>query len=267
MRTQDFYSAGPTISKSINALAVGFSKFLSHFGNRTCYIKGDGEKGFKSIDDRLQGRIPLQPGDDATTRALCHNETYKRNVKFWLKNNKNAMHLTNSYVIVDSVIRVMRNLCGKDFANRNVFFATLKIYNNTLHSAFDNRWTPTQVQSDPELECAYICGKEIQLAQAELKQAIGGLSGYSPGNIVLVHTSFEKTRAMFKKQRRNFSALATFINYEGPNAHIRLMKPGPLLAPSVGNPDGLVSDLVIPVFYTKIICEDASKIPAEYKSI
>jgi hypothetical protein len=243
------------------------SKFLSHWGNRPCRIKGDGEKGFRGIADRLSGKITLQPSDDAVTRALCTNEEYKRNVKFWLKDNSQAFHLTNSYSLVDSVIRVMRNLCGKDFSDRNHFYKVLNIYNNTVHSAFDNRFTPKQVQEDIQLESAYIRMKQKQLQDAQMQQAVGGISGFHTGDVVLVHIPFEKTRQMFKKQRRNFSALARFIRYEGGNAVVSLFKPVSLLAKSVGNPQGLISDIAIPIFYVKIVARNGEEIPEEYRSL
>jgi hypothetical protein len=259
-----FLFCWPQIGKTINAIAIGMSKFLSHWGNKPCRIKGDGEKGFKGIAERMSGRMGFQPSDDSVTRALCTNENYKRNVKFWFKDNSNAFHLTNSYCIVDSIIRVMRNLCGKDFSDRNVFFKVVHIYNNTVHAAFNNRFTPKQVQEDFELENAYIRMKQGQLANTEVKQAVAGVSGLQPGNIVLVHVPFEKTRQLFKKQRRNFSALATFVRYEGGNAVVSLLKPVPLLGKSNANPDGLVSNIVIPNFYVKIIAPNADEIPDEY---
>jgi hypothetical protein len=120
------------------------------------------------------------------------------------------------------------------------------------------------VQEDFELENAYIRMKQQQLSNAEMKQATGGMTGLQPGNIVLVHIPFEKTRQLFKKQRRNFSALATFVRYEGSNAVVSLLKPVPLLAKSNANPHGLVSDIVIPIFYVKIIAPNADEIPDEF---
>jgi hypothetical protein len=261
-----FVFCWPQIGKTINAISIGFSKFLEHFGHKPCRIKGDGEMGFKGIADRMSGKTALQPKDDKVTRDLCTNGEYKKNVKFWLKDNSNSFHLTNSYCIVDSIIRVMRNLCGKDFTDRNVFFNVLNIYNNTVHSAFDNKFTPRQVQEDIELESAYIRMKQQQLENAELKQTVGGMSNYQPGNVLLVHIPFEKTRQLFKKQRRNFSALATFVGYDGGNAVVSLLKPIPLLAKSNANPEGLVSNIAIPIFYTKIIALDINGIPDEYSS-
>jgi hypothetical protein len=94
---------------------------------------------------------------------------------------------------------------------------------------------------------------------------VGGLSNFQPGNILLVHIPFEKTRQLFKKQRRNFSALATFVRYEGGNAVVSLLKPVPLLGKSNANPEGLVRVIAIPVFYAKIIANNRDEIPAEFE--
>jgi hypothetical protein len=244
-----------------------FSQFLSHFGHKPCRIRGDGEKGFKGIADRLSGKIALQPSDDQTTRKLCTNEEYKRNVKFWLKDNTNSFHLTNSYTLVDSMIRVMRNLCGKDFSNRNHFFKVLDIYNNTVHQAFDNRFTPSQVQGDIELEGAYIRMKQRQLDDALVKQAVGGMSAFESGDLVLVHIPFEKTRQLFKKQRRNFSALARFMRYEGGNAVVTLLKGVPLKKGSRDNPEGLIETIAVPIFYVKIVAKKGQPIPTGFESM
>ncbi|GHU20119.1 hypothetical protein FACS189472_10940 [Alphaproteobacteria bacterium] len=262
-----FLFCWPQIGKTINSIAIGLTEFLKRFGHKPCNIKGDGEKGFKGIADRLSGKMALQRSDDAKTRALCTNEEYKRNVRFWLKDNSNAFHLTNSYSIIDSVIRVMRNLCAGQFANRSVFYEVLRIYNNTVHAAFDNKFTPAQVQGDFLLEQAYIRAKEQQLAITELKQAVGGMTSYNVGNILLVHIPFEKTRQIFRKQRRNFSALAKFLRYEGGNAVVELLKPVQLLAKSVGNPEGNVRVIAIPIFYTKIIADSVDEIPGEFDEL
>jgi hypothetical protein len=261
-----FLFCWPQIGKTINAIAIGLSQFLSHWGHKPCRIKGDGEKGFKGIADRLSGRMTLRPSDDQTTRKLCTNEEYKRNVRFWLKDNSDAFHLTNSYTIVDSVIRVMRNLCGKDFSDRNVFFRVLNIYNNTVHAAFNNRFTPKQVQEDFTLEDAYIEMKQKESAQIQLKQTVGGITGFQPGNTLLVHIPFEKTRQLFKKQRRNFSALGEFLRYEGGNVVVALLKPVPLLTKSNANPEGLVTVIAIPNIYAKIIAPSVDEIPVEFKA-
>jgi hypothetical protein len=190
---------------------------------------------------------------------MCSDARYKRNVRFWLKDNSAAFHLTNSYCIVDSVIRVIRNLTGANFSDRNVFFDTVKIYNNTVHKAFNNKFTPLQVQSDFELENEYIRMKEEQLNKANNQQIIKGLRGYAPGNILLVHVPWRKTRLQFKKQRRNFSVLASFLRYEGGNAVVSLLKPIKL------HFSGEDQNIVIPIFYTKLVANSINELDQKYR--
>jgi hypothetical protein len=256
-----FLFCWPTLGKSTNALALGFREFLKHFGNRPCRIKGDGEKGFAALADRMIRKTQLTTSDSMVVREIVSNRTYQRNVKFWLKDNTEAHHLTNSYCIIDSVIRVLRNLLGPRFSDRNAFFDMVRLYNNTVHSAFGNKLTPAQVQGDFQIEMEYIKAKQKQLEDVLNRQAVdGNLSSYEPGNIVLVHIPYPKTRKKFQKQRRNFSALATFMRYEGGNAFVKLIK----------NIPGLVSAntetelIVIPLYYTKFVCKNIDELPERF---
>jgi hypothetical protein len=136
-----YLCAWPTQAKSMEALSDGFGKFFAVFAHKPCYIKGDGERGFKAIADRMNGVIKSNPRIEPKTSALANNEEYKRNVHWWLKDDtiSGRQHLTNTYCIVDSVIRTIRNLLGKDplrFLNHELFFQTVRLYYNTVHSAF-----------------------------------------------------------------------------------------------------------------------------------
>ncbi|GHU24983.1 hypothetical protein FACS189472_18090 [Alphaproteobacteria bacterium] len=120
-----------------------------------------------------------------------------------------------------------------------------------------------QVQSDPELENAYIRARQEQLTVSNVRATRGGLTSYQPGNILLVHIPFEKTRQMFKKRRRNFDTLATFIGYEGGNVICELLKPVQLRA----GKGPATKNIVLPIFYTKIIATNIDEIPPEYAGL
>jgi hypothetical protein len=157
------------------------------------------------------------------------------------------------------VIKTIGNLFGKDplsFMSHNLFFQVVRLCNNTVHSAFDNKLTPKQMQEDPELELRYILYKQRVADEVKIKQTISGYSGYQPGNIVLIHVPWEKTKGLFKKQRRNLSELATFIDYDGGNADVQLMQPVPPLTHT---------RLVIPIFYTKFVAKDASELDPKFR--
>jgi hypothetical protein len=248
-----FLFAYPTYGKSMNSVAIGFRVFLSHFGNTECHIKGDGERSFGGIRDRMNGTTGFTPQDNRDVRYVCSNPLYQRNVKFFLKDDSNSQHLTFSYSLVDSVIRVMRNLTGRDFSDRNVFFQTVNVYNNTVHRAFGNRFTPRQVQADPELEMIFVRANQQRLAKVKTRQMLSGLSNFQPGNVLMIHIPWAKTDKKFMKQRRNFSVLASFEKYEGGNAVVNLFHDIP----------SLKTRLVLPLFYCVKVADNINDIDQE----
>jgi hypothetical protein len=158
----------------------------------------------------------------------------------------------------------MRNLLREKFSDRNAFFEMVKVYNNTVHSAFQNKFTPTEMQENFEREMAYIKTKEKELEDARWMQTWkGNLSHYEGGNILLIHIPYEKTRKRFQKQRRNFSTLAHFVQYEGGNAHVKLFKPMMGLV-TAGK---LTQFLVIPLYYTKFVAKNEEELEEKYKSL
>jgi hypothetical protein len=252
-----FVFAWPTTGKSKNDLTDAFANFLSHFGTTVVHIKGDGEGAFGAIERRMS-RGQFDNTESQELLQLCGSPTYRKNVKWYLKDDSQAKHLTNSYVIIDAFIRHFRNLLQtpENFRNHNKFFQMLRVYNNTVHRAFDDLYTPKQVQEDPRLENAYIKYRQDQLEEVEEKQEEANLHVYTPGNILLVHIPFHKTKLMFRKQRRNFSTLATFVRYEGGNAVVKLFKQILPLASTT---------LVLPIFYTKFCAMDIGTLEEKYK--
>lgn len=248
-----FLFAYPVYGKSMNSVALGFRVFLRHFGDTECHIKGDGEGSFSGIRNRLNGNTNITMNDNPDIKYICTNPMYRQNVKFFLKDNSNYQHLTNSYCLVDSIIRVMRNLTGRDFSNRNTFFETVDVYNNTVHSAFGNKLTPMQVQSDPELEMAFVRINQSKLKNIKERQEVEGLRNFKQGNILMIHIPWIKTKQKFMKQRRNFSVLAEFEKYEGGNAVVSLLSEIPLLK----------KRLVLPLFYCKKVAESEDMLDRE----
>jgi hypothetical protein len=211
-------------------------KFINEFTKETkqIYIKGDGERGFGKVQ-RLFNDRP--------------------NVHFYLKPTRNqyGLMLTNSNKIIDIVVKTIRNLLGRvsqynpnALINDGLLSNVVNIYNNTVHSAFNNKFTPAQVQNDYLLEAEYIRWCEYKLKEAEDKQLKSGLLTYEIGNILLVHLPLEKTTfSMSQKRRRNFDELAIFRGYKNGNAICELLNPYPNL-----------QVVVLPIYYTKIIAND-----------
>ncbi|KAA6375762.1 MAG: hypothetical protein EZS28_028712 [Streblomastix strix] len=167
-------------------------------------IRGDGEKGFN-------GNI-LKP--------FCQ----KNNITSFFTESK----FTNHNRVVDSVIRTIRNGFGDDsekFANNNLMQQMVQMFNQTPHSAYNNKFTPEQANSNHDIKEIYIRQQQSQLFEIKKQQKKQGLMSFSPGNILLNHLDYSKTGHQFVKQRRNFNELAEFIRYSNGNVVAKLLKP------------------------------------------
>jgi hypothetical protein len=129
------------------------------------------------------------------------------------------------------------------------------LYNNTPHSAYFNKYSPVEVQQSPEIEGAFIRYQKENLQLIKQKEKEAGLTAYKPGNILIVHIPLGKTSFQFEKRRRNFSDLATFIEYKSGNVVCELLNKN-MFNNSV---------ILLPVYFTKYVCEDIYQIPPSYK--
>ncbi|KAA6367693.1 MAG: hypothetical protein EZS28_036780, partial [Streblomastix strix] len=162
------------------------------------HIRGDGEKGFAS-NQLMQ----------------FYN---KNNIKTYFVNG--SRELTNHNRVVDSVIRTIRNAFGQDdrsFSNPKLMQQMVDIYNDTPHTAFDNKFTPKQVNSLQELEGYFIRKNDKKLREVKQDQQDQGFTKYKPGNILMIHVDYLRTMHRYMKQRRNFNELAKFIKYDNGN--------------------------------------------------
>jgi hypothetical protein len=93
-----FLAVYPTPNRYTNEIFKVLDAFINEFGReKPTYFKGDGEKGFASAEKMMKG-------------LNLHN-----NAHFYLrpKASQGGFRLTNSYNLIDSVIRTTRNLVGK----------------------------------------------------------------------------------------------------------------------------------------------------------
>jgi hypothetical protein len=127
----------------------------------------------------------------------------------------------------------------------------VEIYNNTVHSAFANHYTPAEVQEDFRLEAQYIRECEEQVKRIDKFRLLSELMSYEPGSILLVHLDLAKTDLDMQKRRRNFDVLATFVKYEGGNVVCDLFLRYPQFR-----------RVVVPIYYTKKLAKDL----ADYKN-
>jgi hypothetical protein len=57
---------------------------------------------------------------------------------------------------------------------------------------------------------AFVKRNSERAEMAKAIQGMAGLRGLEPGNIVIIHIPFQKTKLLFRKRRRNFGELAEF---------------------------------------------------------
>jgi hypothetical protein len=214
--------------KSIDDLFPTVDIFVKTYGNKPLHVKGDGESAFPQT----------------------FAETNNPNVHTYFKDNTRGLHMTFSYKILDSVVRTIRNLMGDNFRfdNIDLMKEIAYVYNNTVHSAFDNKFTPAEVQNDVELENHYIRKWQQKSNEVSRLRKIKGLKDYKAGNVLLIYYPHDE---LGFKRRRNFDTLAKFIGYENDsNIIVR--------------PYSQDRDIIIPEIWSKFVAKDEASVPERY---
>jgi hypothetical protein len=145
-------------------------------------IKADGERGFLPLVRYFKEKQNNYP------------------IEFYFKKSKSLSYqLTNSYNLIDSVIKTIRNLIGvvsknnpQAFSNTDLLQKVVNIYNNTVHSAYKNKYTPADVQDNRELEGYYIKHCQQIVDDIDKLRIKAGYLSYEYGNILLVYVPIEK---------------------------------------------------------------------------
>jgi hypothetical protein len=161
---------------------------------------------------------------------------------------------TNKNRVVDRVIRTIRDALGLEkqlILQPNIVQQIVSYYNDTPHTAFENKFTPTQVREDRELESWYIRKEQNKLLKIVRRQRDAGFHGYVPGNVLLIHKPTEKTRERFKKRRRNFDEFAIFKRYYNGNVVVETV-----------NNHGV--EIVLPIFFTRLVYDNIQDLPNRY---
>ncbi len=159
----------------------------------------------------------------------------------------------NKNRIVDRVMRTIRDGFGlntEQIRDNNAMQRMVKLYNHTPHSAYNNLFSPIEVQNDFELEAMYIRSKIAQLHKIKLLHSES--YQYVRGNILFVHIDRSKTQDKFTKARRVFDTLAIFHKYFYGNVMVRLMNP-------IGN------YIVVPIHHTQFAYKSFDDIPPDVK--
>jgi hypothetical protein len=224
----------PIKGKNALEITLVITQFLDELpvGN----VRGDGEKAFKTVFDNIK---PVNPN---------------------LKTYFTTSPFTNRNRVVDSVIRNFRNVLSNPyhFADNDKVQQLVKIYNQTPHAAFKNKYTPIQVQNNPDLEGYFIRQWESELRDVMIEQKRLGIKDYKPGNVLEVHIDFGETALKFTKKRRIMNHLATFVEYRNGNVFCK-----PITMNNKYSRDGIE----IPIQFTRKIADNIEQIPSSYKTL
>jgi hypothetical protein len=180
-----------------------------------------------------------------------------RNVKDFLRKNNISFYFTNGQHtnrnrIVDRVMRTIRDMFdfvegingNKAILNTKYMNEMVDAYNNSFHSAFKNKFTPTEVQNNSEVENIFIREHMLKLREIKEKQRKKGLFNYTWGNVLLIH--IPRYENVFNKRRRYFNQLAQFEKYQYGNVVCNLYVNG-----KISN-----ETITIPIYFTKFVCND-----------
>jgi hypothetical protein len=102
--------------------------------------------------------------------------------------------------------------------NEELIQEVVHLYNHTKHCTFNNKFTPTHAQYNPEVETWFICKQESKLADIYLSS----FKGYKKGDFLFIHMLY---REINFKRRRIFNEPAIFRGYRGGKVLVELCVP------------------------------------------
>jgi hypothetical protein len=229
------------------------------------HIRGDGDSTFayhvylvepqliSNLDEpeyvKLGQRI--HKGNDLTRYLLANN------IELYLFPSP----YTNKNRIVDRVARTIRDMLLSDetFLNNELVAEAVTKYNNTKHFAFNNKYSPAEVQASHDLENVFIRENLYKLEEINKLQRDDGLFSYKPGNILLIHLDESKTKRAMDRRRRVFGRLAVFLQYEYGNVTCQL------LMRDRANNVVRTPPVTIPIYHTKLFANSFDTMPASIR--
>jgi hypothetical protein len=131
--------------------------------------------------------------------------------------------------------------------DNNLIQKVIHAYNNKIHKALFNRFTPNQAQHNSMIEHSCIIEKNM-----ELDRVIHNLMEkyqYLPGDILLCHISVKESLRV--KRRKNFDTLAYFIKYLHGNVVIQIYN--------------LNIQIAVPTYCTKFLAKTIDTLSEEAK--
>jgi hypothetical protein len=242
----------PSVERTTQALEVVFQKL---YPKSIDNLRADADTAF--------GRTDLNIDISITNKKLSQNQrtlfnylNFKGVKRVFFSSSK----FTNKNRCVDRAIRTIRDLVGQKvirLLNPDIVEHLVDLYNQTPHSAFLHKFSPSEVQNNPEIEGVYIRHQKRVLQEVQDKESEVGINLYKPGNIIMIYIPKDKTSHQFDKRRRNFSDLAVFINYKNGNVVCELLDQLLFKNPIIE----------IPIYYTKFVSDNVYTLPQIYKDV
>jgi hypothetical protein len=131
--------------------------------------------------------------------------------------------------------------------DNNLMQKVVHAYNNKIHKALFNKFTPNQAQYNSMIEHTYIIEKNMELDR--VNHSLLEKYQYQPGDVLLCHIPVKESFRV--KRRKNFDTLAYFIKYLHGNVLIQIYTSGIQIA--------------VPIYYTKFIAKSIDTLSEEAK--
>jgi hypothetical protein len=191
----------------------------------------------------------------------------------------NSSPFVNHNRVVDRVIRTVRDAIGpsfNDFSNYEKIKKVVDYYNFTPHNSLRLEgitFTPYEVQNNKDLEGIFIRRSKEILELVEEEQEKEGLKKFTKGDILMIHLNYSKTPLDFMKKRRNFKALAQFVEYVNGNCRVKVLNPIEMIESKnnenendKSNELNLKRVIDIPIYHCKFVSNSLKDIPQNFRN-
>jgi hypothetical protein len=177
----------------------------------------------KMLADKIEIKSIRGDYDNAFLSPFLKNLLDVQNIRYFFTPE---MH-SNRNRVVDRAIRTIRDMfynLGQNASlfDKNMMQKVVHAYNNKIHKALFNRFTPNQAQHKSMIEHTYIIEKNMELDR--VNHSLMEKYQYLPGDILLCHIPVKESLRV--KRRKNFNTLAYFIKYLYGNVLIQIYSSG-----------------------------------------
>jgi hypothetical protein len=168
-----------------------------------------------------------------------------------IKYHFNSSAFTFHNKILDRCVRTIRDAIGyRRIVKLEEILYIIREYNYKKHKSID--CAPIEMMRNSDYEAQYIRYCEERLRKVLRNQHMLKLHNYNPGNVIFLHIDFSRTSNRFEKRRRFWNRIGIFIGYIHGNVNCHLLNEN--------------RSIVIPIYYTKYLCEDVEAIPQDVKT-